>query len=248
MKSYSSVFAFIGIMALVIIPVYHINSGEQDYLDIVTKSFQVTKADFNELNMEAWAQIKKKGLSLKELNAVYKVITTSLKINNNPIINDDYDDFISIYQKEQINDGTTIEISLQSFLSEGTEAGTFLGIQVNSNDFETSRKFYHILSQLVSQLNAKTDIGITFIGTYPGQLSEDEIYKKIAQGFAAVNARVVEGINTRNLISFSGYTPQCSQYLEVGGKRININMASRYHFLDNKTYIHVGAPLIYQEY
>jgi len=247
LKSYSSIIAFISILALMVVPIYHIQSGNQDYLNIVTKSFQVTKADFDALNIQAWAQINKKGLSHEDLKNIYSQIVASMKIINNPTINDDYEDFISLYQNETI-DTTSIEIALQSFPTQGQEAGTFLGIQVNSKDFETSKNYYQIISELFSNLNIKTDIGITVIGTYPGYLREEERYRTIALGFAAVNAQVVEGVNTEELISFSAYTKNCSQYLDVDGKKINLNIAVRYHALDNKTYIHIGAPLIFQEY
>lgn len=248
MRIKSSLIAFMGIIALLLVPMYNINYRQQDYLDIVTKSFQVLNAEFDALNMQGWAQISKKGLNEEELQEIYSQITTTLKIPDNPTITTEYEDFTSFYQKEVINSNTVLEISLQSFASQGHESGVFLGIQVLSSQLKGNRQYYEAISQIFTNLNIQTDIGVTIVGKFDNYLSPIDRYNTVAKIFNMTNALFVEGINTEQLISYSGYTKNCQDFIKVNGKKINLNIALRYHELDQKTYIHIGAPLIYQEY
>jgi len=248
LKNYSSIIAFVGILTFIIIPLYQSNTASQDYLDIVSKSFQVTKAEFYELNIEAWAQIKKEGLSQKDLRLLYQKIADELLLNEENMTTEQYEDFIGINHRELLEGTTYLELALQSFQSEGLESGTFLGIQINSDDLDKSRQYYDTLKNIFCDFNVKNNVGVTLVGTLPGQLTEKELYRTPALAFSAINAQVQEGIDTQELLSFSGYTPDCRDYLNVDGKKININIALRYHAIDNRTYIHIGAPLIFQEY
>jgi len=248
LKNYSSIIAFLGILILIIIPIYEVNNTSQDYLDIVTKSFQVTKGEFSELNIEAWAQINKKGLLADELHSIFQDIAETLSISPEPAYVENYNGFIRFYQEQLLENSVYLQISLQSIQSEGLESGTFLGMQINCNDLEKSRKYYSLINQIFSSNNAQNEIGVTIVGTFPGQLSQEEFYKKSALAFASVNGQIIEGIDTEELISYSGYTPDCNSYLDVAGQKINLNAALRYHTIDDKTYIHIGAPLIFQEY
>jgi len=247
LKNHSSIIAFLGILTFIIIPIYQSNVASQDYLDIVTKSFHATKGDFSELNIEAWAQINKKGLLTDELQSIYQDIAKDLSLSTKPAY-EHYTDFISIYQGQIIEDNVYLQLSLQSFQSEGLESGTFLGMQISCNNLEKGRKYYDLATKIFDYLDAQTEIGVTIVGTFPGQLSKEELYRKSDLAFASVNAQVTEGIDTQQLVSFSGYTPICTSYLDVADQKINLNAALRYHAIDDKTYIHVGAPLIFEEY
>jgi len=247
LKNHSSIIAFLGILTFIIIPIYQINAANQDYLDIVTKSFQVTNGEFSELNIEAWAQINKKGLPAGELQAIYQDIAKELSLSANPSY-EKYVDSISIYYGQILEEGVYLQLSLQSFQSEGLESGTFLGMQISCINLEKGRKYFDLFTKIFDSLNAQNEIGVTIVGTFPGQLSQEERFRKSDLAFASVSAQVVEGIETEELVSLSGYTPLCTSYLDVADKKINLNAAIRYHAIDNKTYIHIGAPLIFQEY
>lgn len=248
LKNYSSIIAFVGILTFIIIPLYQITTPSEDYLDIVSKSFQGTKAEFCELNIEAWAQINKKGLSSQELYFIYDDLAKILSLTEKNRAVEHYSDFIGISHQEQVKENVYLQLSLQAFQSEGLESGTFLGIQVNSDDLEESREYVNLLEYIFESLNCKTQIGVTFVGYFSGKLEEKELYQKSALAFSTVNAQVLEGIHTKELLSLTGYSPICKNYLDVNGKKINLNVALRYHTVDNKTYIHIGAPLIFQEY
>lgn len=248
LKNYSSIIAFLGILTLIIFPLYEANSLEQDYLDIVSKSFHTTQGEFYELYIEAWEQIKKEEMDEKELLELSHNILRKFGLTSADCSIEGYEDFISIYCQEVLQDNTHFSLVLQSYRSEDLEAGTILGIQVNLSDLKNSRKYYNLVKQIFAENNPDAYIGVSIVGTFPGQLTEQEFQKQTHLAFSAVTARVQEGISSKELLSYSGYSPNCKDYLIVDGKKINLNVALRYHSIDDTTYIHIGAPLIFQEY
>lgn len=248
MKNYSSIIAFLGIFTLIIFPLYEANTMDQDYLDIVSKSFHATEGEFYELYIEAWAQIKQEGISEEELLNLFKDISKTLGLDLTNFIIDRSEDFIKIYCLEVREEKAFFHLSLESLQSEDLESGTFLGIQVRLVDLKDSQKYYDLVKQVFVKNNINSDIGVTIVGKLSGQLKEQECKKQIASAFSSVNAQVQEGIANEGLLSFSAYSPFCKKYLDVNGKKINLNIALRYHSIDENTYIHIGAPLIFQEY
>lgn len=212
-----------------------------DYYEIVTKSFTATNAERSALIIKGWAKINLTTLNENQLENEFKSITKKLNMPFNPT-KERYGDFIK-YQQVFDTDSALIEISLQSYPSE-TYLETIITLDSN---YQYSKKYYSRVQELLSPYSQK-DLGITLIGTFKGLLNEEEKQQIISTAFQSVNALLVEGINTDSLISYSGYTESCPDYLLVAGKKINIGIGLRYHILDNKTYLNIGAPLIFQEY
>ena len=239
---------FLGLMALLVLPLFSNPSQDLTYYEIVTKSFKATNGEKVALNIEGWAKISVTPLIDQELKAKLAEINQALDIPTAPLI-DRYPDFIK-YTQNYETDSTLIQISLQSLLHQGPEQGTYLGILITTtgDDLEKEYNYYSKVSDIFSRYPDQLDLGVTLIGAFPGNLTEKERKAIISQGFQEINAKWVEGIDTENLISYSGYTQDCPKHLEVAGNKININIALRYHSIDDKTYINIGAPLILQEY
>lgn len=240
MKLRSSIVAFYGVLFLIVFPLFQ-NHVKMDYYEIVTKSFTATNAERSALIIKGWAKINLTTLNENQLENEFKSITKKLNMPFNPT-KERYGDFIK-YQQVFDTDSALIEISLQSYPSE-TYLETIITLDSN---YQYSKKYYSRVQELLSPYSQK-DLGITLIGTFKGLLNEEEKQQIISTAFQSVNALLVEGINTDSLISYSGYTESCPDYLLVAGKKINIGIGLRYHILDNKTYLNIGAPLIFQEY
>ena len=240
MKLRSSIVAFYGVLFLIVFPLFQ-NHVKMDYYEIVTKSFTATNAERSALIIKGWAKINLTTLNENQLENEFKSITKKLNMPFNPT-KERYGDFIK-YQQVFDTDSALIEISLQSYPSE-TYLETIITLDSN---YQYSKKYYSRVQELLSPYSQK-DLGITLIGTFKGLLNEEEQQEIINTAFQSINAQLVEGINTESLISYSGYTENCPDYLLVAGKKINIGIGLRYHILDNKTYLNIGAPLIFQEY
>ncbi|SMB88229.1 TATA-box binding [Desulfonispora thiosulfatigenes DSM 11270] len=248
MKAYSSVAAVIAIIITLIIPTYESSKVNSDYYDLAMQGFLKSDADLQVLNIQTWTKIRTGALTENELLDIHEEIISSLGLSSNPEIDNINPGFLNIFQKEKISEDIYVESSLQSLSNGEGESGTYLGILIFTKDFSTGRAYYDRIDTALSKLNIKSEIGITATGTYDGNLESSQSEKRIKEIFTAINAKSQEGINSEGLLSVSGYSEGCPDYLSVNGKKININIAMRYHSIDNQTYIHVGAPLIYEEY
>lgn len=85
-------------------------------------------------------------------------------------------------------------------------------------------------------------------GSFDGKLSYQEMNDISRFVFEGVKARKVEGLNDKNLISVSAYSPQISNYIKVSGKKVNLNLALRYNSFEDRTYIWLATPVITIEY
>lgn len=249
MKVYSSIILVLALMLNFCIPTYQNNIIKDDYYDIVSKSFQKSTSELEVLNIQTWAQINKQGLKEKELLNLHKKIITSLGMSNNPKIDKSCPGFIAVFQNKELKEQNIyLETSIQSFRTDGQENGTYLGLLVYTKDFKKGREYYNILKGILNELDIEAEIGVTATGSYNCALNDSERKEILVKSLDASHAVVKEGINSEGLLSVSAYSHDCKDGLDVCENKINLNIAMRYHSLDKKTYIHIGAPVIYEEY
>jgi hypothetical protein len=72
--------------------------------------------------------------------------------------------------------------------------------------------------------------------------------KKIKSMMKSVEAKEIERAKTDDFISITGYTPSIKEYINVVGKKANINIAGTYNEYAGRTEILIGTPLIVLEY
>lgn len=104
------------------------------------------------------------------------------------------------------------------------------------------------ISAIVKNFGGTPRISTCLVGWLDGKLKDGEWHMRLRSGFNAVNATIIDKVMYENFASYAGFSPGISDYLEVGGKHININMAMRYSPYDDRTYITIGSPVITREY
>lgn len=87
-----------------------------------------------------------------------------------------------------------------------------------------------------------------YTATLPGKLSLPEQREAVAAIMEVYGAIAVEGVAGEELYSVSAYTPRLRPIVIAGGRRINLNIAMRYHSYDHLTYLYLGIPLLDGEY
>ena len=96
----------------------------------------------------------------------------------------------------------------------------------------------------LNQFSDKPYVGTTYIAGIPGDLGINSMNKISKQIFRALNGKIIEGIQDRELVSKTGYTRSIKGTLETNGEKININVALRYNAYEDMTYIWLGTPII----
>lgn len=92
------------------------------------------------------------------------------------------------------------------------------------------------------------EVNISITGSLEGQLLEKEVEELCSRVFDSISADKVEGINDDGLISISAFSPSIKEAIKVNGRRVNVNLASRYNSFEGKTYIWLATPVITTEY
>lgn len=104
------------------------------------------------------------------------------------------------------------------------------------------------INSALESYNVAHEANISLVGSLNGQMEEWELEKLCSRVFDSIRADKVEGINGDGLISVSAFSPAIKDAVRVNGKRVNVNLASRYNSYEGKTYIWLATPVITTEY
>lgn len=96
--------------------------------------------------------------------------------------------------------------------------------------------------------NTHPSLSISVCGVLEGNLSPKQSREIIRKMLHIVGARQVEYLIDDKYCSVSAYTPLIADYVTAGGRKINLNLALRYHEIEGLTYVEVGSPLLDGEY
>lgn len=91
-------------------------------------------------------------------------------------------------------------------------------------------------------------INLCIIGTYDGKLEKQRLNEISKTVLKEAHAKRIEGVDEKNYLSISAYSPYIERYIKVNNKKVNLNFASRYNSLKDKTYIWLATPVIITEY
>jgi|GEM_PF-631062 len=85
-------------------------------------------------------------------------------------------------------------------------------------------------------------------GIYSDKLSVDRQESRILSIFRTLRGAEVERLADETVVSISGYTEAWKPYIQVNGKRMNLQVATHRDTISGGTWITVGTPIITAEY
>ena len=104
------------------------------------------------------------------------------------------------------------------------------------------------LDRVFSKHGIKPKVNTCITGSVDGSMDYRRMNDMSRLIFSGANARKVEGIRDRNLISVSAYTPFIWNYIKVKSNKINLSLAIRYNSVEDKTYVWLATPALTTEY
>lgn len=225
-------------------------AGQDDNIPLKA-AFQASKADFNNLYVNAWDVYNHKYMPMTEISKLSGGILDALEIKkdskNLSLVNNEYSQMRQT-KIDYINQETKIEILIQSMKTDKNESSTYLIINEYSkhassiNDVSKIKniyKNYNILSPKIS---------IVYEGTFNGEKSYNELDNIKRRVINSINATIISDGTYENCISTTAYTPKIKEYINVAGDKINLNVAFRYYGYDKKTHVLIASPIITSEY
>lgn len=104
------------------------------------------------------------------------------------------------------------------------------------------------ITDILRSYGVEPEVNISITGCIKEHLSESEVEQLCSRVFKSISADKVEGISDDGLISVSAFSPSIREAIRFNGKRVNVNLASRYNSYEGKTYIWLATPVIMTEY
>lgn len=236
--------------------VWKLPRGQTQAPDPVGAAMVTAGARQTELNLQAWGRVNQTYQTLTQLEEIAHQAAAALA-GQQPL---QYrrvavQGFRNVTADGLIAPDTYVYLSVQSLeappaaVATAPVPATFLLAEVTlKGEHHTAPLWRHRLVQVFHPGESTPQLALTLTGTIPGQLNEPQRTAKMKAMFRAAGARRVEAVADGDLSSYSGYTPDLPQYVLVGVRKINFNVAFRYHSNDDQTYILVGTPLLNGEY
>ncbi len=135
--------------------------------------------------------------------------------------------------------------TVSSVTNEKYQGGVFALVIKGSEPYGRLQDIGKIVESVFKKYNIKPEFNCFITGYFEGKLDHGRMNEVCKNVFHTAEAKKVEGIAKKNLISVSAYSPDIGSYIEVNGNKTNIHIAFRYSTYNKKTYVWVGTPVIF---
>ena len=218
------------------------------------KSFEASGAEPYELKVQGWAKLNNEYLSMEQLLDTVRKVQDGLGVSGEfTMEQQEYEGMRGVTAIKELTPGEYAVIIVQTLdrQDEGApeKPETYLIVTMSQpGNFKYMLNYRQKVAGAFEKCKVDGNISTYLTGTINKQLTKRQRNVVLNQMFQTVGAGDLDGINNESLISFSGYTSSLDDYVTVGDRKININIALRYHENDAKTYVYLGSPLLEGEY
>lgn len=144
-------------------------------------------------------------------------------------------------QQGQLLDGSTLSTSL---LRQGQKY--FIELQLVTEHVETAQHYYGRWQNFAHCYGLDKPVGITVIAELPELLEDSAIGQLAGELQQGLQASSGDWVDTEHSWQVCGYSPQLQHSLEIGGQKINFNLA--FVRRAERTAVYLATPVIYQQY
>ncbi|NLJ99975.1 MAG: YwmB family TATA-box binding protein [Clostridia bacterium] len=206
-----------------------------------------------ELNVQGWCKVSNRFMKVEELESLAGRISKKLGARNPEFITENGEDFRQVRGQISLDEDTILSIAAQSLVNFSTPSRreeTYLTASIVHRAVPDNRKYWSkvMRASLASAGGERPQVLTNLTGTLPGRLSLDDKNRIAESLFEGMGVQEIQGIKEEGLFSLTGFTPRIRENLKIGNKKVNLNIALRYHSSDGRTYIYIGSPLLVGEY
>lgn len=144
---------------------------------------------------------------------------------------------------------TVIQVGLAGAYHENNtyQAHLIIFLMSNNSNKETYIRSFNYLMNSLKKLTDEPEIQVNIQGTTYKDMSHKEQENVIKGIFEQLGGTVSGGVNEKDILSLTGYSSQLHSKIQ-SKEPINIQVASRYSPIDDKTIFTIGSPIISIEY
>ncbi|NBI06028.1 YwmB family TATA-box binding protein [Senegalia massiliensis] len=121
---------------------------------------------------------------------------------------------------------------------------TDLIVNIISQNVNNYKKIESNVQKIFEEYNTTPNITSKVIGTFEGNIKTEEKFNIISHITKTVDARIVEEYKNPDILSISAYSPNIDNHIYTGKNKMNLNIAMRHNYTEDKTYIFIATPII----
>ncbi|HEY9060898.1 MAG TPA: YwmB family TATA-box binding protein [Pseudobacteroides sp.] len=252
MKKAAYVLISIAILIIIILTIrYFENSQENKEVgDVLVESFKVSGARFLKSELYLWGRVKNNNMD--SLWSIGKSVLENIGVSERNIhINKEQSceeqQKIQVFDNKGQNKNPIISLQLDKNGNKPDESFISANL-INEASNESIEGVKQKVLPVFEELKTTPQVTACIMGIFDGKKEPkllDDIFSKVLK---EVKALRVEGINDGNTLSVSAYSPLIEDSITVDGKKININLATRYNANEDRTYLWLATPIITTEY
>lgn len=214
----------------------------------------ITEAAPAELNVQGWVKVKDKFVTVEELESLARTSAERMGEKNPQILSQDGTDFRQVRIQTVLNDGSVLNLAAQSLVNYGrpeVPGETYITLtlaQKLSPEKSVPVVSPTVRAALFFPFGGSPQVLTNIVAVKTGMMSLEEQETMFTALLSAAEAKKIDGMNSEQLVSVTGFTSEIKDSLEIGAKEVNLNIAMRYHNEDDRTYIYIGSPLLAGEY
>jgi len=219
----------------------------------LSAAMRAVGADVEEMSINGWAKLANDKQSDAKLEEMARTAMQSLGISD--------DSYTIIHNQTQYQHMARAEAVADYFHAvavaeviyprgDKNKPEVYLVVNIEAKPQQDSdmQEWKNKIIGIMENFGGEARISTCLVGWLDGKLGDEEWNKHLGYGFNAVNATIIDKVRTNNFVSLTGFSPAIEEYLTVGDRRINVNMAMRYSPYDDRTYVTIGSPVITREY
>jgi hypothetical protein len=221
--------------------------------DPLSSAMEATGAHLQEYSINAWVKLPDPHLNDQQLQNIVEQVMNQLDVdeNNYEIVQQQRNKH-RIVQAEAIRPGYHAVAIAQVVPAKenGAEEEAYLVVNLESIIGEPISiiSLQEKMNRIIKKIGDSPRISTCLIGWLDGKLMDGESQDLLKSAFSAIDGVIVDKLVQDQYVSVTGFSSAITDYLQVGGKKMNINMAVRYSQYDNRTYVIIGSPIITREY
>lgn len=129
------------------------------------------------------------------------------------------------------------------------EIQQFLDIQLDLySSVDSGLSYGELLQQIFALYEIEGKVAVNYIGTMPGWLDLEDRNRLGDELLDKLSAKIMQEYRSEDLFTIYGYTNILNEYEEIGGKKVNVNIAITYDEEQDVSQIYLATPYLMEDY
>lgn len=131
----------------------------------------------------------------------------------------------------------------------GADSSQYIYISITlKENIDSAFTYEKIVKQIVTELDMQSEVTVNLRGEINGKLNlgmKDMVADKLLQ---SIGAKVVEENREEDLYTIYAYNDDIHEYIQLGSKKVNINVSIYYDETNDVTCVNLSTPINNQDY